>query len=331
MAANITDSIQFLESLINNPNTDLNSIIIELGSKEDRIERRMNENKVVFRVPKKYFETLRIKLQGEKAARKLRANAERKQRGAYIDEGAKDIDAIFKGKEREEAVNTYSNAKEPTTKRIIERKIRDINRAKEAAKEAKKAEKKTNKNKKRRIKNKPNKRVKALFGTLVLATGFIAGGIAMDRYVGEYHETEKSVEGLSVEEINELAENELLQAISEGTEVSIEDIKISERDIDSSTHDTQVTISQGEDVTTYNLAVNHRDPVSFGSMSGNITDIISSIRNANTKKEAINALMKERKFVKNNKVKNDNGKLTTETRPTETRSEGSQEMDEYTL
>ena len=102
MAGNIEDSIRFVERLIENPNTDLDSITIELGDKNDRVERRMNGNQVIFRVPKSYYETLRIKLDGEKAVKKLRINTERRERSRFIDEGARDIDAIFESRTADE-------------------------------------------------------------------------------------------------------------------------------------------------------------------------------------------------------------------------------------
>ena len=326
MAGNIEDSIRFVEKLIENPNTDLDSITIELGDKNDRVERRMNGNQVVFRVPKSYYETLRIKLDGEKAVKKLRVNTEKKERSRFIDEGARDINAIFRGHQRDEAIaniEKYSDIKRPTTEQIAKRK-----KAKRLA-QKRNIKNKPNKSKKiNKQKNKTGKRIKALFGAFVVAAGMTAGGIALDHYVGDYNQTAETVKGMSVDQIKELAKREFTEAIRQDTSMS--DIKITKTSISSSEERTEMTLSECEEKTTYSISVNNRDPISVGTIGGNITRIYSIIDNSSNEREAINALMKERDFVKKNRFKK--GKeLTTETRPTETKSEGTQDMDEYTL
>ena len=346
MAGSIEDSIRFVERLIENPNTDLNSIKIELGDKNDRAERRMKGNQVIFRVPKSYYETLRIKLDGEKAVKKLRSGVARKEHGEYIDQGNRDINNIFRGHVRDEAIDYYtSTPKKRTIRNTPKGKPKNIKKKNIRNKVKRKTNKryKSKNNSKirnlfknihrkvKRFKEKYGRRIKALIASIILAGGVYIAGKNIGQNINEYSVTEKMVEGLSVDEINKLAEDELLQAISEDTSVSIDNIKIAKTNIGSSEEKTEVTFTEGEEKTTYSLSVNNRDPINLGSMSGNINRVISSIKNARTKEDAVKALMQERKFVRNNIVKSQDGKLTTETRTTETKSEGTQDMDEYTL
>ena len=288
---------------------DLNKLKVEISRFDNRPNRVLESSgEKIYRVSEKDYEYFSSLIEEEKRNRQQDENIQKRNNSQYIDEGMRDTNAIFRGRERDEAINNYSRNEKRNIKHTPSKK-RKI----------------------KKQKNKNGKRISVIIATMLLIGGFAAKGIALNQNTEEYNETVKAVEGLTYEEIKELAENEFIQAISEDISVDKDDINISQSHTGTSTNKTKITISEGEEETQYSLTIDSRDPVSWGSMSGNISNIISTIRSSKDEREAINGLMKERDFIKNNKIKRENGKLTTEKRTSETRSEGTQDMDEYTL
>lgn len=185
--------------------------------------------------------------------------------------------------------------------------------------------------KKRNIKNKPQrmKKIKRFIPVLKkglrvlvalgLATTAVLGGVKatsdVAKDINDYKNVEASVEGWSEEQIGKEAESELKEMISEATKVNEDEISFSDEWETPSTNLSTYTVKVKAGEKEYNHISERRDLFRFNNnstLSGKIADLISKMKNAEGREDAIKALKDIKNFSDTYELKVEDNKLIEE-------------------
>lgn len=283
---------------------ELNNIKIE-ESKTGKINRKIVNGQNVYVIPKEYFDRITKAVEDEKN-RKLLI---KKQNDIEFEKENNEMFGIL--------------AKNSDKKRYAQKDLATTNR--------KTAQKNSSTSKKRNIKNQPRRFKKekrfipVLKQILKILAALAATGIAVSagakatvdiaKDINDYKNVEASVEGWTEEKIGKEAESELKEMISEATKVNGDEISFSDEWKNPSTNSSTYTVTVKAGEKEYNHISERRDLVNFNNnstLSGKVADLISKMKNAEGREDAIRALKDIKNFSDTYELKVEDNKLIEE-------------------